>query len=204
MVADHFGCPVPYLIFLLIFDDEYCHSGDMSISQIITRRAVPEDAATIATIHIAAWRHAYKGIIDQPFLDKLSSEYDQRVSRWQNILANNARTVFLAIAGGKPAGFASVVGSRDASCPDDAELAAIYLSPGFIGQGVGSALLKATQEEAKQQGFCSMFAVALKDNSLGRSFYERTNATPVPNSESPLTIGDRAYTTMKYAWNLCP
>jgi hypothetical protein len=50
------------------------------------RSATPGDARAIATIHVEAWRAAYRGIVPDEYLDSLS--IDGRESTWrQNLLA---------------------------------------------------------------------------------------------------------------------
>ncbi|WP_156759003.1 hypothetical protein [Microbacterium karelineae] len=47
--------------------------------------AVPDDAATIADVHVRTWRHAYRGLMPQEFLDGI--DVAARAERWERILA---------------------------------------------------------------------------------------------------------------------
>jgi hypothetical protein len=52
----------------------------------MVRRAVVEDAEAIAAVHVASWRAAYRGLIDQEVLDRLSVE--QRAQAHRALLAD--------------------------------------------------------------------------------------------------------------------
>ncbi|WP_274857053.1 hypothetical protein [Bacillus methanolicus] len=41
---------------------------------MIIRKAVGDDAAQIARVHVKSWQETYKGLIDQNYLDNLKIE----------------------------------------------------------------------------------------------------------------------------------
>jgi len=49
------------------------------------RRAVPDDARTMATVHIAAWRTAYRGLVPDTFLYAL--DHEQRSEQFRRFIA---------------------------------------------------------------------------------------------------------------------
>ena len=55
------------------------------------RRALPEDAATIARVHIDSWRETYAGIVSAEYLKNLS--YSDRTARWEDNLGTAAAGV---------------------------------------------------------------------------------------------------------------
>jgi hypothetical protein len=75
------------------------------------RSATPIDARAIATIHVEAWRAAYRGIVPDEYLDSLS--IDGRESAWrQNLLAADTST-WVAQESDAIVGWISVGASRD-------------------------------------------------------------------------------------------
>jgi len=81
-------------------------------SEIIIREGRLEDASLIAEVQIKSWRHVYKGIIDQAYLDE-GLDRDVRMKVWQETLARRTEGMFLAFEGAVLAGFALVEESRD-------------------------------------------------------------------------------------------
>ena len=51
---------------------------------IIVRDAAADDAAAIARVHAASWQAAYRGIVDDDRLDRMS--VDEREQRWRERL----------------------------------------------------------------------------------------------------------------------
>lgn len=97
------------------------------------RCATPVDARAIATIHVEAWRAAYRGIVPDKYLDSLS--IDGREAAWrQNLLAAEASTWahknLMPLLGGS---------QRDRSRDKDAgastgEIWAVYVAPDVGGK----------------------------------------------------------------------
>ena len=48
---------------------------------ILIREATAFDSTALARVHVASWRAAYRGIIDDDWLDALS--VDAQAARWQ-------------------------------------------------------------------------------------------------------------------------
>ena len=58
----------------------------MDKEQMIIRRAMQNDARQIAEIIVEDWKNAYRGIIDDDFLDSMSVEerYQRELQRYQD------------------------------------------------------------------------------------------------------------------------
>ena len=78
-----------------------------------------------------------------------------------------------------------------------AELYAIYLLPQAQGHGLGSALLKTLADALRAQGFKSMAAWVLLDNSSS-AFYRKTGAVPV--SQKEMEIGGATLQVIAFGW----
>jgi Acetyltransferase (GNAT) family len=102
------------------------------------RRAVPEDAAPIADIHVRTWQVAYRGLMPDELLQGLSVTRREKV--WRKALTGEQGTaVFVAVEDGVVRGFCAVSApSRDDEADDVAEIGAIYVEPdAWRGPGWG-------------------------------------------------------------------
>jgi GNAT superfamily N-acetyltransferase len=138
------------------------------------RAAMPDDARRIAEVHVTAWRDAYRGMLPDGYLDRLS--IDDRETRWLGAIADPAPGSGVLVAEAREAivGFASFDRSRD----DDAEEAtgevpAIYVDPAVVGTGVGRRLFTAATDALRRAGYRRATLWVLEANARARSFYER-------------------------------
>jgi ribosomal protein S18 acetylase RimI-like enzyme len=138
---------------------------------MLVRLATRNDARTIAAIHVAGWRAAYRGLMPEAVLDALDVE--ARGEFWQRLLAEPHRTL-VAESASVVVGFCSVVASRDADADPAAvaEIAAIYVSPMQWRRGVGSALCGAAFRLAAEAGFSVITLWVLATNEPAISFYQ--------------------------------
>ncbi len=119
-----------------------CSDGYSLRQRMILRSATTEDAFDIAEVHVASWRHAFKGIMSQDLLDNLS--VPERANSWHQILNEDQGKVFVSEHGGSISGIIHAREYRydDIAEPLPGEVTSIYLSPEVTGQGVGASLLK--------------------------------------------------------------
>jgi GNAT superfamily N-acetyltransferase len=142
------------------------------------RPARPADAEAVAQVHVASWRHAYRGLIPDDYLDRLSVE--DREAMWRGAFADpDPRSgAFVAEQDGRVVGFAAFGPSRD----DDAregtgEVPAIYLDPAVVGSGIGRALFAEANAALREVGFTSATLWVLEANAPARRFYEKAGWT---------------------------
>ncbi len=150
---------------------------------ICVRRARPDDAAGIAAVHVAAWRSAYAGILDDSYLAQLS---EARLTRFYQraILDRQAgHAVFVATAGGadqpgdqpgpQPAivGFASGGRARRHGLADG-EVETLYVLDDYRERGVGRRLMRAMAAHLRAIGCQSVLVWVLAENP-SRYFYRR-------------------------------
>lgn len=164
------------------------------------REAVPTDARAIAETHVASWRAAYRGIIDDAWLD--GRTFEEREESWSKSLQdwNDSKAMYLAFDGVRLAGFAVVGAPRTDGYAGYAELHAIYNHPDYYGRGAGRILFDTAKDWARARGCTKMFVSLLRDNTLGREFYERTGAVMIPGSEGMVDFGENDYPCFKYEW----
>lgn len=83
------------------------------------RLARIEDAETIATVHVCAWRVAYEGIVPAQYLASLSVQ--ERANLWRRVISEQHGTVLLAVTPHGEVGFISFGPSRDKDGKEKAE-----------------------------------------------------------------------------------
>jgi ribosomal protein S18 acetylase RimI-like enzyme len=152
------------------------------------RRAGPEDARSIATVHVRSWQGAYPGLIPQPYLDSLTVE--ERVGDWEEVLGasdwpHTGVIVLLGPAQGDDAegpitGFTSFGPTRD----DDGdgarvgEVMTFYLDPTAFGSGGADLLMSAVLVALGGAHFATAMLWVLNSNARARRFYERRGWQP--------------------------
>ena len=105
------------------------------------RVATPADAETIARVHVATWRVAYAGLIDNAFLAGLS--VPANAVRWAGLLADRERRVWITVDG---TGFLAAGAARDDDLPPrTGEVYAAYVLPAAQRQGAGRELITAAE-----------------------------------------------------------
>jgi GNAT superfamily N-acetyltransferase len=150
----------------------------------MTRRATTADALAIGTVQLRAWWRNYEDIVGAQQLMEWDEE--SRAAHWAQLLDAGQSMTFVADVAGAIRGFASVAPSREAAAPaDEGELLALYVDPPAQGAGVGTALLAEATQELRATGYATAVLRVLRDNGLGRTFYERHGWALVPDSDAP-------------------
>jgi len=132
------------------------------------REARLEDAAGLAMVHVTSWQEAYRGLIDQAFLDSL--DVFGRTETWDRMLRQHRARVLVAEGDEGVIGFCSVGQSGDEGW---GEVFSIYLSPDHWGRGVGRRLLSSGEQALSEAGEERGLLWVLDTNRRARAFYER-------------------------------
>jgi GNAT superfamily N-acetyltransferase len=146
----------------------------MKPATALVRAARPADARPVAEVHVASWRHAYRGLLPDEYLERLS--VDDREAMWFGAFADPEPKsgVFVAEVDGRIVGFASFGPSRDEDVPDGTgEVPAIYVEPAALGTGMGRELFEAATLALRRAGFAKATLWVLEANALARRFYEK-------------------------------
>jgi ribosomal protein S18 acetylase RimI-like enzyme len=148
---------------------------------IAVRRARADDAPGIAAVHVAAWRSAYAGILDERYLAHLSEARLAMFYRRAILDRREGHAVFVATAGGsdqpadqpgpEPAiiGFASGGRARRRGLAAG-EVETIYLLDDYRERSVGRRLMRAMAAHLRAIGCGSALVWVLADNPA-RYFY---------------------------------
>lgn len=168
---------------------------------IAIRPARLEDAKQIAHIQISSWRRAYKGIVPDRYLDGMHTE--TFIQKWQEFLATDEKgdRFFVPIVDDMVVGFINTGPARDEDVGFMYELRSIYLHPSYWGQGVGKALFEHSRKILKDKGIKSLYVWVLKDNLIGRKYYEKMGGTEISGLTKTLDIAGLRLDEIVYGWS---
>ena len=151
----------------------------------------------IATIHVEAWKAAYRGIVPDEFLDSLS--IDQRESAWRGYLSAGDATAWVAQEAETIVGWISAAASRDAdSSASTGEIWAVYVTPGHWGKGLGRSLCKTAERNLLLGGFMEVTLWVLRDNVRAVKFYESNGFVLDFGYEKILERGGKALPEIRF------
>jgi len=168
----------------------------MTTLSIDIRRAEPEDAVAIASVHDRAWRGAYAGIIPHRALNAMVG---RRGPRWWANAIRRSTTVLLLEVGGELAGYATLGRNRAKDLEQAGEIYELYLSPEYQGIGFGHRLFQAAREMLEAHGFAGLVVWVLEDNDPARQFYERIGGRDVADSVE--IFDSKALRKIAFAWD---
>lgn len=138
---------------------------------VAVRQAVPADAEAIGAVHARAWDRAYRGVLPDAVIARVTPE--RQAELWGTYLRQAAPaigTVVVAEAGeGQVEGFASWTRGRRRA----GRLLTLYVDPSRHGCGIGTALVAAVDAELVRLGCREVRARCLMGNPY-RRFYRRT------------------------------
>jgi GNAT superfamily N-acetyltransferase len=162
-------------------------------ASVVVRDAVAADVDDVARVHVATWRAAYAGLIDDAVLAGLTEE-GYRTQWGARLPASPPSFCLVALDGADLVGFAAGGPSLDG---DEAEgqLYALYVEPARWRGGAGRALLAAAEERFRETGFGRGVLWVLSTNAPARSFYDacgwqadgRTSVESLHGTELPVS-----------------
>ena len=145
---------------------------------ITVRDAGMPDIPAIVAVQARSWRNAYRGMVDDAFLDAIPMQ--QWIESWRAHFFVGDTRCFVAEEGGRVVGFASV-GRPDAGeelGASVAELHTIYIDADRYGTGLGRRLAATALEHLRSEGFAEVVLWVLEQNERGRRFYEAGGWAP--------------------------
>ena len=164
---------------------------------MIIRRASTEDSHGIALVHVSTWQRAYREIVPQTYLDRLSVA--EREKAWVEILGRSGSEALVADAEGDVVGFISYGKSRQKHAEgDEGEIYAIYVRSSHSSTGVGRSLWEAASGRLRELGFARAVVWVLAANLKAIRFYERAGFTLGKESETTVEIGGEKLPEVRY------
>ncbi|MFT8321236.1 MAG: GNAT family N-acetyltransferase [Bacillus sp. (in: firmicutes)] len=146
---------------------------------MVIRKAIKEDAYSIAKVHVESWKQTYKGIISDKILSKLT--VDKRAELWEKSLGDPENEVIVYVAENEKGcviGFASGGINRSFENEFQGELHAIYLLNQYHGNKIGYNLFKNIIIELYNKDIKSLKVWVLTDNP-SITFYEKLGGKPI-------------------------
>lgn len=159
------------------------------------RPATAADVDAIARVHVATWRHAYRGQLPDAALDAL--DVGPRQAMWQRILttADHPARAFVAVEATAVVGFSACGPLRGDA--DLGELYALYVTPAAQGRGHGRQLLQAAEDDLAARGYADAVLWVLATNTPTIGFYEacgwRDDGAEETDVVSGVEVRDRRY-----------
>lgn len=135
------------------------------------RPAVADDAMAVAEVAVRSWREAYRGLIDQSYLDALRPEDRARRYDFARMDAG-PRYTLVAVDDGAICGHITV-GPPDDDAAGAGQVWAVYVDPLRWRAGAGRALLAAGCDHLRNAGFTRAQLWVIAGNVRARRFYER-------------------------------
>lgn len=135
------------------------------------RPATARDAKAIAEIHVATWQAAYKDLMPEEHLKKMTVE--KRQAYWREAIEYSEPQLLVATEGEKVIGFVGYDRSRDAKTRSTVgEIWAMYVAPEHWGQGAGLVLWDGARDGLKEEGCTQVTLWVLLGNERALQFYE--------------------------------
>jgi len=162
------------------------------------RLANPSDAQGLAEMHVATWQVAYRGLLPDDFLDGLSVA--ARAERWQQILTDSPRQIWVACEDDRIVGFISLGISRDGDALPlvTGEIYAMYVHPDEWRRGIGSALMAQALHALKLLGYAEATLWVLRGNQRARDFYEASGFVPDGAAKVDTNAAGISYDEVRY------
>lgn len=136
------------------------------------RPATARDAKTVAEIHVATWQVAYKDIMPEEDLKRITVE--KRQAFWREAIEYAEPQLVVATDGDEIVGFVGFDRSRDkGSKSTTGEIWALYVKPDHWRKGVGIALWDGARDGLKEEGCTNVTLWTLMRNDPALAFFEQ-------------------------------
>jgi len=168
-------------------------------SAILIREATALDAHALACVHVASWRAAYRGIIDDEELDALSVDRRREANlAWFRDHSPSTFTRVAVDANAKLIGYATAGPARVGAPTMLGEIYVFYLMPDAQRQGIGSQLMRSMARGLDLRGMDALEVWALERNPA-RAFYERLGGRIAGTRDT--RVGRRHLREVAYRWD---
>ena len=159
---------------------------------MVIRKAAEDEAKQIAEIIVEDWQTAYRGIIDDDYLDSLDIEQRCQIElkRYQKYT--------IAVEDDKVLGCAW--NEETSEEPADCEIIALYVRFSRRKSGIGKALMLHSMDSFRRSGKKSMIIWCLEENYESRKFYEKMGGKEY--STGTHRWGSREYNMISYLYQL--
>ena len=164
------------------------------------RRAVPEDACTLAACHTACWQAAYQGIVPDEHLQHMPAALPQRTERFKQAIENGAHN-YVPTCNNQIIGNLIFGESRDDDKPGVGEIGGFYLLPAYWDKGYGRQMMDFSIETLQNMGYNEIILWVFEKNARARQFYEKCGFI-LDGAQKEVTLGGRPLTEVRYGRRL--
>jgi ribosomal protein S18 acetylase RimI-like enzyme len=174
----------------------------VKLIMLTIRSADMDDVASIAEVHVAAWRSTYQGMIPQAYLDGLSVE--NRSLGWARVLERASAadvTLVSETHDRRVVGFVTAGPARSHRRFFQGEISSLYVLPAFQRGRHGKRLFLAAANRLAEAGYASMIIWVLADNPA-RAFYEKLGGVKVAETQRP--FAGSLLREVAYGWEQSP
>jgi len=123
-----------------------------------------DDRMAVSRIYEESWKHAYKGIVPQDYLDAIPE------GRWASGLDRQGWKTLVCVDGDRLVGTSSFCASRLERLPGWGEVVSIYLLPESMGKGYGWLLLRSAVSELNRLGYPDIFLMGPGGKPQSKAF----------------------------------
>ena len=169
------------------------------MNNIKIRNVTENDLESVVDINIRGWKLAYKGIIDDGFLNNLNRE-DKLEKRKQDYKEGG---FIVATVDEKVVGFCRYADEYDFSSEFsdvDCEIKALYVDMDLKNQGIGKALFNYVFKEFKNKNKKNMIIWCLEDNKKAIGFYKRMGGEIIAKKD--IEIGNEKYKEIAFLYKI--
>lgn len=169
------------------------------MENIVIRKVKEKDIPSVVDIQINGWKVAYKGIIDDNFLN--SMDRNERIEKRKKDYKENGFIV--AELNNEIVGFCRYIDNNNFTqeiADIDCELLAIYVKPNLKYNGIGTKMFQCVIDEFKRKNKAKMILWCLKDNEPAKKFYTKMSGKMVKERE--IEIGNKNYFEVGFLYNI--
>ena len=169
------------------------------MENIIIRNIKKQDIPKVVDIQINGWKTAYKGIIEDKYLDTMNKE--EKIKKRQKDYMLNG--FIIAELNNDVVGFCRYIDNNSFSTEvkeADCELIAIYVRSDLKYNGIGTKLFQYVKNEFIKKERSKMILWCLKDNEASKKFYKKMGGKII--CERPIAIGDKFYQEVCFLYNI--
>lgn len=172
---------------------------EQATAGLLVREATALDAHALAHVYVSSWRAAYRGIVEDEVLERMSVERQEAsYGAW---FRRHPPSSFIRVAvdaGANVVGFGIAGEARAPRAERRGEVYVLYLLPQVQRRGIGTRLFASLARGLDLRGMDSMVVWALERNPA-RAFYARLGGRA--GEERQHAVGTRSLTEVCYAWD---
>ena len=151
----------------------YLDADKIQLVKPVIRKAIKTDSYNIANLIASSWQTAYKGLIEDKFLNSLSVEV--MAQNWERNILNQDENdnIFVCEENNKILGVIRFGKPSDNSETYNSEIHALYVEPSLKGKGIGTKLFEFAKKYFIEKNTTNMIIWCLKNNLPSIKFYEK-------------------------------